>query len=41
MVIAAAREGSNSARNIERAGLRKIFTCRTYTKDDDTVGSFV
>jgi hypothetical protein len=40
MVIAAAREGSGSARNIERAGLRKIFTCRTYTKDDDTVGSF-
>ncbi|GAB7324544.1 hypothetical protein MBLNU13_g08448t1 [Cladosporium sp. NU13] len=40
MVIAAAREGSGSARNIERAGLRKIFTCKTYTKNDDTVGSF-
>lgn len=34
MVIASAREGSGSARNIERAGLRKIFTCKTYTKDD-------
>jgi len=37
MVIAAAREGSGSARNIERAGLRKIFTCETYTKVEDTV----
>jgi hypothetical protein len=36
MVIAAAREGSGSARNIERAGLRRIFTCRTYTKDENT-----
>lgn len=36
VVIAAAREGSGSARNIERAGLRKIFTCKTYTKDDVT-----
>lgn len=34
MVIAAAREGSGSARNIERVGLRKIFTCKTYTKDE-------
>ncbi|KAM0704492.1 hypothetical protein Q7P35_008726 [Cladosporium inversicolor] len=34
MVIAAAREGSGSARNIERARMRKIFTCKTYTKDD-------
>lgn len=33
MVIAAAREGSGSARNIERAGMRKLFTCKTYTKD--------
>ena len=40
MVIAAAREGSGSARNIERAGLRKIFTCETYTKDEEIVGSF-
>lgn len=40
MVIAAAREGSGSARNIERAGLRKIFTCKTYTKDEDAAGSF-
>ena len=37
MVIAAAREGSGSARNIERAGLRKIFTCKTYTKDGNTI----
>jgi GNAT superfamily N-acetyltransferase len=36
MVIAAAREGSGSARNIERVGLRKIFTCTTYTKDGIT-----
>jgi len=35
MVIAAAREGSGSARNIERAGLSKIFTCETYTKDEE------
>lgn len=41
IVIAAAREGSGSARNIERVGLRKLYTCKTYTKDDDTVGSFV
>lgn len=34
MVIAAAREGSGSARNIERVGLRKLFTCKTYTKDE-------
>lgn len=40
MVIAAAREGSGSARNIERVGLRKIFTCETYTKDEDAGGSF-
>ena len=40
MVIAAAREGSGSARNIERAGLRKLFTCKTYKKDDDVTGSF-
>ena len=33
MVIAAAREGSGSARNIERAGLRKVFTCKTYTQN--------
>jgi hypothetical protein len=33
MVIAAAREGSGSARNIERVGLRALFTCKTYTKD--------
>jgi hypothetical protein len=38
MVIAAAREGSGSARNIERAGLSRVFTCRTYTKDEDTAG---
>lgn len=35
MVMASAREGSGSARNIERAGLRKIFACKTHTKDDD------
>jgi hypothetical protein len=34
MVIAGARESSGSARNIERVGLRKIFTCKTYTKDE-------
>lgn len=33
MVIAGAREGSGSARNIERIGLRKLFTCKTYAKD--------
>jgi hypothetical protein len=33
MVIAAAREGSGSARNIERAGLGKVFTCKTYTQN--------
>jgi hypothetical protein len=34
MVIAAAREGSGSARNIEKVGLRGIFICKTYTKGD-------
>lgn len=32
MAIAAAREGSGSARNIQRAGLSKIFMCKTYAR---------
>lgn len=32
MAIAAAREGSGSARNIQRAGLSKVFMCKTYAR---------
>lgn len=32
MAIAAAREGSGSARNIQRAGLSKTFMCKTYAR---------
>ena len=32
--IRVARECSGSARNIERAGLRGLFICKMYTKDD-------
>jgi hypothetical protein len=34
MVIAGARFGSGSARSIERVGLERIFSCKTYTKSD-------
>lgn len=37
MAIASARDGSGSARNIERAGLSKLYLCETYSKDDGNI----